>query len=134
MGLKVTVKPVKEGTTGIILDDETVATVSDGTITAVAAGTVTITAKVGSYTAICMLCLLATIFVRMLSGTLKARKCIANAWRTLTAVWRRFAIRSLKCLPGHKKVLAENKEMKKNPPIGQKRFADHTSTIERDSK
>ena len=35
---------------------------------------------------------------------------------------------------GHKKALAENKEIKKNPAIEQKRFADHTSTIERNSK
>jgi len=35
---------------------------------------------------------------------------------------------------GYKKALAENKEIKKNPSIEQKWFADHTSTIERDSK
>ena len=34
---------------------------------------------------------------------------------------------------GNKKALAESKEIKKNPPIEQKWFADHTSTIERDS-
>ena len=34
---------------------------------------------------------------------------------------------------GNKKALAESKEIKKNPSIEQKWFADHTSTIERDS-
>ena len=34
---------------------------------------------------------------------------------------------------GEKKALAENKEIKKNPSIEQKWFADHTTTIERDS-
>ena len=31
------------------------------------------------------------------------------------------------------KALAENKEIKNNPSVEQKWFADHTSTIERDS-
>ena len=34
---------------------------------------------------------------------------------------------------GIKKALAESKGIKKNPSIEQKWFADHTSTIERDS-
>ena len=34
---------------------------------------------------------------------------------------------------GNEKALAEKKEIKKNPSVEQKWFADHTSTIERDS-
>jgi hypothetical protein len=34
---------------------------------------------------------------------------------------------------GNKRALAKNKEIKKNPTVEQKWFADHTSTIERDS-
>jgi len=34
---------------------------------------------------------------------------------------------------GNKRALAENKEIKKNPSVEQKWFADHTATIERDS-
>ncbi len=34
---------------------------------------------------------------------------------------------------GNKKALVEKKEINKNPSVEQKWFADHTSTIERDS-
>ena len=62
---------------------------------------------------------------------------INNNSAGLTKTVRRFAVGRTKGNPrlcrGNKKALAESKEIKKDPPIEKKWFADHTSTIERDS-